>query len=599
MAVGPRVLEEAGPQEAGFLSRLREWWEREEVFGYGLILPALVLLVALVAFPFGMAIYFSLSDYWVGSPGAFVGLDNYRAILGNEVFRQTVQNSFVFTAIALTLKTVLGVWLAVLLARPVRFKRLIRGAILLPFVIPTALSTLGWWWMFDSLYSVVNWTAIRFGLMSAPGPNWLGQAEYAMAAVIAVNVWRGLPFFAITTLAGLVAVPREYYEAAEVDGAGAWSRFWLVTLPAAQARARGGDSLLDHFHLRRLQHRLRPHARRADEHHPPLRHPRLSGRPQRRQPRPGRCHRPLHLPAPRRGGLLPAPLRPEGMTVATARSRGATIRYNAFTYANLAPFVFFALFPFYFMFVTSFKSNAELYNLKSVPFWVQTGVITDHYTYLFMKTDFLVWIKNSLLISVVATSVSIVLSILAGYSLSRLRFRGAGSFGLAVFITYLVPPTLLFLPLSQVVSWLGLSDSIYALMVTYPTFLVPFCTWLLMGYFRTVPREVEECALVDGATRMQTLFRIVLPMAVPGIICALLFSFTLCWNEFTYALTFISQSANKTAVVGVTADLIRGDIYYWGSLMAGAVLASVPVVIVYVLFLDYYVSGLTAGAVKG
>lgn len=279
--------------------------------------------------------------------------------------------------------------------------------------------------------------------------------------------------------------------------------------------------------------------------------------------------------------------------------RRAKLRSAAFTYLNLAPYIFFALFPFYFMFVTSFKSNAELYNLKSAPFWIQSGVIMDHYTYLFRKTEFLTWMGNSLLISVVATGVSIVLSILAGYSLSRLRFRGAGSFGTAVFVTYLVPPTLLFLPLSQVVSWMGLSDTIYALMVTYPTFLVPFCTWLLMGYFRTVPREVEECALVDGATRMQALLRIVLPMAVPGIICALLFSFTLCWNEFTYALTFVSQSANKTAVVGVTADLIRGDIYYWGSLMAGAVLASVPVVIVYVLFLDYYVSGLTAGAVKG
>ncbi|HEX9749496.1 MAG TPA: carbohydrate ABC transporter permease, partial [Methylomirabilota bacterium] len=139
----------------------------------------------------------------------------------------------------------------------------------------------------------------------------------------------------------------------------------------------------------------------------------------------------------------------------------------------------------------------------------------------------------------------------------------------------------------------------FGLMLIYPTFLVPFCTWLLMGYFRTIPREVEECALVDGATRMQTLSRIVLPMAIPGIICAVLFSFTLCWNEFTYALTFISQSANKTAVVGVTSDLIRGDIYFWGSLMAGALLASIPIVIVYVLFLDYYVSGLTAGAVKG
>jgi len=231
MSVSPQVLEAAGPGGAGRLSRLREWWEREEIFGYGLILPALVLLVALVAFPFGMAIYFSLSDYWVGSPGGFVGLDNYRAILASEVFRQTVQNSFIFTAIALGLKTVLGVWLAMLLARELRFKRLIRGAILLPFVIPTALSTLGWQWMFDSLYSVVNWTSIRLGFMSAPGPNWLGQAEYAMAAVIAVNVWRGLPFFAITTLAGLVAVPKEYYEAAEVDGASSWSRFWFVTLP--------------------------------------------------------------------------------------------------------------------------------------------------------------------------------------------------------------------------------------------------------------------------------------------------------------------------------------------------------------------------------
>jgi len=231
MAVGPRVLEAAGLPQPGRRSRLREWWEQEHVFGYGLIVPAFVLLASLVAFPFGMAIYFSLSDYWVGSPGSFVGLANYRDILNNEVFRQTVQNSFVFTGIALTLKTILGVWLAVLLARDLRFKRLIRGAVLLPFVIPTALSTLGWVWMFDSLYSVVNWTGIRLGLMSPPGPNWLGQSAYAMAAVIVVNVWRGLPFFAVTTLAGLVSIPREFYEAAEVDGATSWRRFWYVTLP--------------------------------------------------------------------------------------------------------------------------------------------------------------------------------------------------------------------------------------------------------------------------------------------------------------------------------------------------------------------------------
>jgi len=285
--------------------------------------------------------------------------------------------------------------------------------------------------------------------------------------------------------------------------------------------------------------------------------------------------------------------------VVGVRSRASRIRSAAFGYANIAPYVAFALFPFYYMVITSLKKDVELYNLDSVPLLIQSGIITDHYRYLFFKTEFWTWMKNSLVISVVATAVSLVIAILAGYSLARLRFPGVGSFGTAVFITYLVPPTLLFLPLSQVVVWLGISDSIWALIVTYPTFLVPFSTWLLMGYFRTIPREVEECALVDGASRMQTLTRIVLPMAVPGIVCVTLFGFTLTWNEFTYALTFVSQTANKTAVVGVTADLIRGDIYYWGSLMAGAVVASLPIVVVYVWFLDYYVSGLTAGAVKG
>jgi multiple sugar transport system permease protein len=281
------------------------------------------------------------------------------------------------------------------------------------------------------------------------------------------------------------------------------------------------------------------------------------------------------------------------------QGRSAQIRAAVFGYASLAPFVFFALFPFYYMVVTSLKKDVELYDLKAVPFLIQRGVIGDHYHYLLANTEFITWMVNSLVVSLAATSVSLAISILAGYSLARLRFPGASSFGTAVFITYLVPPTLLFLPLSQLVVWLGISDTIWSLIVTYPTFLVPFSTWLLMGYFRTIPKEIEDCALVDGASRWKTLRHIVLPMAMPGIVCAALFGFTLCWNEFTYALTFVSQTANKTVVVGVTADLIRGDIFYWGSLMAGAILASVPIVVIYVVFLDYYVSGLTAGAVKG
>jgi multiple sugar transport system permease protein len=267
-------------------------------------------------------------------------------------------------------------------------------------------------------------------------------------------------------------------------------------------------------------------------------------------------------------------------------------------HVGLVPFIFFALFPFYFMLITSLKSDAELYDLKAVPFFIRQGVVTEHYRLLFEDTLFGRWLLNSIVVSLVSTTVAVLIGIIAAYALARLRFRGAQSFGLAVFITYLVPPSLLFLPLSQVVNALGLTDSVAALMVTYPTFLVPFCTWLLMGYFRTIPKEIEECAMVDGCNRLQALLRIVIPVALPGIICALLFAFTLSWNEFIYALTFTSAADQKTITVGVTNDLIRGDIYYWGSLMAGAVLGSVPIVAIYVFFLDYYVSGLTAGAVK-
>ncbi len=228
----------------------------------------------------------------------------------------------------------------------------------------------------------------------------------------------------------------------------------------------------------------------------------------------------------------------------------------------LVPFLIFALFPFYHMAITSLKTDRELYDRHAVPLLIRQGPTLQHYSKLLGESEFLTWTKNSLL------------------------------------VTFLVPTSLLFLPLAQVVNWLGLGDSKWALVVTYPTFLVPFCTWLLIGYFRTVPKEVEECALVDGATRIQALWRIVLPIAVPGLVCAALFAFTLSWNEFIYALTFTSSSEEITASVGVTQELIRGDIYFWGQLMAGAVLGSVPIVVLYVFFLDYYVSGLTSGALK-
>jgi multiple sugar transport system permease protein len=261
-------------------------------------------------------------------------------------------------------------------------------------------------------------------------------------------------------------------------------------------------------------------------------------------------------------------------------------------------FLIITLFPFLWMFITSIKPNAELYNVRMNPLYVLHPTL-EHFRYLLRETIFLTWAYNTLYVSVLSTAISLVTGIMAGYALSRLRFRGAGGMAVGIFVTYLVPPTLLFIPLADVVRAFGLLDSPWSLILTYPTFLIPFSTWLLMGYFKTIPRELEECAMIDGATRLQAMIKIVLPLALPGILSAGIFAFTLSWNEFIYALVFLSSSEIKTIPVGVVSELIRGDVFFWGPLMAGALLGSVPVAIIYSFFVEYYVAGLTAGAVKG
>jgi multiple sugar transport system permease protein len=268
------------------------------------------------------------------------------------------------------------------------------------------------------------------------------------------------------------------------------------------------------------------------------------------------------------------------------------------TYVPLIPFLIFALFPYLWMVVSSLKGDVELYDVTANPFLIREGVVFEHYRALIEETNFIQWMFNSVQVSSLSTFVSVTISIIAAYALVRLKFPGAAVLAVAIFVTYLVPRSLLFLPLTQIIHWLRLDDTKWSLVVAYPTFLVPFSTWMLMGYFKGIPREIEEAALIDGCGRIKSLIRILIPISIPGIVCATLFSFTLSWNEFIYALTFVSSSENKMAPIAVVGELIRGDIYFWGSLMAGAVLASVPIVIVYVFFLDYYISGLTAGAVK-
>ncbi|WP_235911224.1 carbohydrate ABC transporter permease [Brucella pseudogrignonensis] len=266
-------------------------------------------------------------------------------------------------------------------------------------------------------------------------------------------------------------------------------------------------------------------------------------------------------------------------------------------YIPIALFIFVLLFPFYWMAITAVKPNSQLtdYNNYS-PFWVVDATF-DHIKYLLFETSYPGWLWNTMLVATAATFISLVTSILSAYAIERIRFTGSRSVGLLIFLAYLVPPSILFIPLAFIVFKLGIYDSRLALIFTYPTFLIPFCTWLLMGYFRSIPFELEESALVDGASRWQILWRIILPLAVPGLISAGIFAFTLSWNEFIYALTFIQSSENKTVPVGVLTELVRGDIFEWGALMAGALFGSLPVVILYSFFVDYYVSSMT-GAVK-
>jgi len=266
-------------------------------------------------------------------------------------------------------------------------------------------------------------------------------------------------------------------------------------------------------------------------------------------------------------------------------------------YLPLSIILVVLLFPFYWMALTAIKPDEQLLDLERFnPFWTWTPTL-KHIQKLLFETYYPLWLWNTMFVAVGATILSITSSVLAAYAIVRLRYKGAQWVGGAIFLAYLVPPSILFIPLSSVVFQYGLFDTPFALIMTYPTILIPFSTWLLMGYFKTIPFELEECALIDGASRWQILTKIVLPLAVPGLISAFIFCFTLCWNEFIYALTFLSTTSQKTVPVAIVNEFVDGDIYRWGSLMAGALAGSLPLVILYAFFVEHYVSAMT-GAVK-
>jgi multiple sugar transport system permease protein len=262
-------------------------------------------------------------------------------------------------------------------------------------------------------------------------------------------------------------------------------------------------------------------------------------------------------------------------------------------------FAIFFLMPPYYMIVTSLKSNAEVAHMTTNPWWISNGVTLEHFWMLLEQTDFLIYFRNTAVVTVCVVAITMVVSVLAAYSLARMKFWGSGVLATGIFLTYLIPDSLLFIPLFQIVRGLGLLNSYWGMVLIYPTLTVPFCTWIMIGYFASIPKELDEAAVIDGANHMQMLLRIFIPVALPGIIAATIFAFTVSWAAFVYPMAFLYSSDQQVLTVGTVTSLIRADVYQWGMLMAGALLAAAPPLIIYAFLMDYYIAGLTAGAAKG
>jgi multiple sugar transport system permease protein len=274
-------------------------------------------------------------------------------------------------------------------------------------------------------------------------------------------------------------------------------------------------------------------------------------------------------------------------------------RSNVLTYLVVGPFALVLAFPFYWMLQTSLKTDLDLYNTENNPFGFSQGSpTTANYRFLFTDTQYAHWILNTVVVGLVVVAITLAVSLPAGYALARLSGGWGQSLGVGIFLVYLVPPTLLFLPLSRVIAELGLQDRLASLMLVYPGFTIPFATWLMMGFFKSIPRELEDAALVDGASRLRTLFRIVFPISIPGILTVVIFTFSLCVNEFVYAIAFITDSDSKVVSTGIYTELIRGDVFYWGALMASTLIPSIPLALLYNTFLDRFIAGFTGGAFR-
>lgn len=631
---------------------------------YLFVLPMILLLGGLIAYPFVRAVYLSFTNTVTLDIGPFVGFRNYRVLWNDSNFRGAFVNTVQYTVTAVAFKFVLGLAASLLLGRVTRWKNVLTGLVLLPWIIPHVVIALTWRNLLDPLYGGVNQFLIQTGMVQRGFP-WLGDVHTAMPSVIMVNIWQGIPFFTIMMLAGLSSIDNELYEAARIDGANAWRLFLHVTLPGLRyviivavllstiwtfndfttvfLLTGGGPAgattlyaiLAFQYAISSLRYSMGTAV--AITMAPILavfifflgRYMSAGGRIREAETAASKTWAGKTF-GQKVGYVFSWPFKLvfnvvmwvfwlindtiESIVVAIARlfsgdsskrtneqqatRRKWTRRIGGFTAgALLALLLLFELVPFYWVVITAFKTTRQWTTFHSV-FWPDPWSLEQFETLFGPTRNFTTWYKNTAIVSVFSTLVAVVVASLGAYGLTRLRWRGSNVFGSMVLIAYLMPVILLFIPMYQILAQAQLTNKLQGLMVVYPALALPFATWLLMGYYASIPEELENAALIDGCNRFQAWYRIVLPLAAPALMAAALFAVTLAWKEFIFAFVFLSKESMYTLSVGM-AQMIIGDVLPWGELMAAALLMAVPVVILYMLGQRFMVAGLTAGAVKG
>lgn len=628
---------------------------RDWPVGFLFVAPTVLLLFGLIGYPLFDALRMSFYNVTGITNRGFVGLDNYERLWSDRQFRDSVWVTVQFAVISVFFKFWIGLSAALVLNRDgLRFKSILTGLVLLPWIVPEVVAALTWRGLYDPIFGGINVLLLELGIIDS-GIAWLGNFDLALPAVITVNIWKGIPFFTILLLAGLKAIDNELYDAASVDGAGGWNRFRDITLPGLRyviivacllsliwtlnafglvflmtGGGPGGATRM--FSILAYEYALGSFRYSMGVSVAMAIVPALLviiivlGRYMRVDTdtgvkRPGTLSRLgaiIAWPFVKLANLFVLILGLIAWPAAWVLESVAGWAHDAYVGGDdtrerpyrrlttrlgtilssvwLAVLLLFLLFPFYWVIMTSFKGDDQIRTMSS-PFWPSPWSF-ENYRHMVVETGFPRWFWNTVQVAAVSTAISVGVAALGAYALVRLKWRGAGMIQTAILFAYLMPTVMLFIPLYQIFTNLKLINTLGALMLAYPTFGLPFACWLLMGYYRSIPKDLEEAALIDGANHFQCFIRIVLPLTLPALLAVALFAVTSAWNEFLLAFVLVAPESARTLPVGL-GNMVVGDIFPFGQMFAASVMTAIPVTIIYMVAQRFMVEGLTAGSVKG